>query len=1244
MKITLIYFLAIGFLLSSCSRSDIDYIKLNVVTSFSSADMLDQSSTPPKECKKRGVYRPFIVYRGKAATWKSFLDKHKPTYKNVQNALKAMTKSFTAIPSIECKKVLVDSKKYKINALTLMYETLMKYYDAHVLQNENDMTTFKWDELTKFFSLLDLWFQKAHKNMYPFQDQNAVITKQQVHDFEKHISGRMWRDIQLYSTIWRRTLGEFAAEDLKDNTGPEDNSALAKTHEKIAHKDELFNVFDAVIAVNIKVLESALNSDLAKPNTWWGDDSGSSYVSPILPSLIGDVLAPFFQRIQVIAKIYDISCRLEECDNLMYAGNRIYWLLNFFNSLALQKHGDIEYKFKGASEGANNKDTKKLDKHSQGSTKLFKLLFNNKDVIDNILSAMKTVFNVDNIATAVPGSDFPHLLKTFKHIFDQSHDLLTNYNNTKVVLDSGVTKAGYFTSTNILEVNVGFSKANMQKHIASVEKANTNLGNLLAELNSKKQTLVRQVLSVNDGRMNLELLEDKINVDLTELMVLKQKIDNLRNYLNKSRNSYYDKITAEIKRTQQHDGSDDEVTFVSKKLYEAHSFSAKDTPRRISSSSIHDISYPQINMASKFEKGDIIQISASGKWQPTCALSKTYGEDKVNAQTTSRGFTMVNSDGYTSVQSTNKFENSSSYNTSSSSLRTCMGYNQSSGYMILGNGATVTASIQKCNDRTHGSRNETGTTESNTDSTTARTDASFELGITLSDTPFTFLPAGSLLLVEMPRGESLKSKHKNIYVLNANNQIPVTNDFDYYLVANDCSSKKNSGELFINITRQRPQGQFVADFAAKIVEIKNTIDQRIKNLIKNGRISASTINELRERLMGLDSNFDKFQGKLKNLLRAMISNELAALSYKSDIVRMEREVEVKKQRLQDLHDQVKLNKQQMSLKVNIRNWFLSNIDLDFVNKADDNDNLYTLNRILNILDNNLVSYLDFKYRNEEKGNILGNVSSFREIEFSDPFEYVALVVHRYVKRLLVKIEDDLNNRPQVPRTTVAISIPNPYYQSTYDIPALLLKRDLQLDPTRSRVFWDKLYSYDKTKAERGLYLDIKVSDLYRDEGFGCFVESPIIESMGLFFIPENEGYIENFNNFYRDQHSLAYLEGMGTIPFKDGPRKYNFVGDHWRYMQIANRMAKNAADALNSLRSEFPPTMERESGMGTGRPLFGKFQIGVLRPYRKDSGSGQILIGNTPLDEIPEVVVAYVVSATNSNFDVNLDWISSCPR
>ena len=1173
-----------------------------------SFNLLSNNLEIPEECKPpiatEENKRAFVRLRGRVNRCAFFIpqDPRLNNFYEVRDCLNQIGDYFDDVSDQTCKS-LVTVPDTVGNIVDVMNTLLRNYYVANVRVVEGNETKFKWENVQDYFSLWGHWFNQTRKSMYQL-DAQKVISKAHEEEFEENIHRPFWNDLQAYSEEWRSSFGDIVKE-----ISPTNPDGTPRTPEEIAalrlEENRKFETFKTMLSVNTKVLVKAFESELGDDATVWDDSLGIVGPSPLLASLLGSSLQPFFQRIKTITKVYDVACKLKNCTEEFYENNKTFWLVKFLKGI-------------GDGQGLAALD---LDRDDVLNDFIMSMKEREEKLL-RITRTLESTFEVSKISTLVPGNDFPRFLANYVDVFAQAYDLLKNYENTKIVDQLGVERAGYFASGKINEVNVGFSKANMDRHIGQVRQINEKLIDLREKFTAQKHTLIQEVLALNSSQIQIDQMEDKINIDLTDIYNLKNQIDSIRFYVRDSRESFAEQVKNIIlnqKIGQEQFFTHPQKTFV----VDAHDTAVGNT------GVIDGAVLANVDADHQFKKGDLLQVQVQGEWSPTCAVSEVYGEDVRLAKTGGKGFTMIESRGRGVVRSVDDYSMKESFTSVSVTASAC------GGVSVGANSASVCASA------TAGTRTADGTRTSTVTSNTTRSDASFNIGVTLKNTPYPNIPAGALLLVVMPRGENLKVNHNNLYILGGNDTFVVGNDnMDFYLIGNDCHSVSNTGSLTVQLTRQSSQGQQASRFIDKISSLAQEVQSRVQGLIDSGQLSHQVLQGIKSELLGsVGDDINSFSGPVRQLLDSYITSEIAILDYKSQLTNMERLLESKKQKLLSLLNQFNGESEQRFLRVHTRNWLISNMDLDFVNTGDQNNNLYTLSRVLNILEHSLVSYLDFKYRGEERDSVLGDLTLLSSIDISDNFDTISDKVTTYVRSLLDNIEDDLNNKPLVPQTTVGIRVKNPFYEPSFEHPYPDDSIHPIMNEARAFNFWNKLVNFERF-GEAKVDFNIFVEDLYTDYGLSCYTETPIIETMGLFFVPENEGYVTDFNNNYRNNNSKLYIDGPSQVPFENILRSYNFVNFAWRYMDAATRMAISPNHAMKILVDEFPPSHNVETGLGTGRPIFGKFKIGDLKGLRRVGE--EVFVGHTPIKEIKELFIGYVISAANYNFDLNLNWIEYC--
>jgi hypothetical protein len=1225
MKNVILFFLFLS--LASCQQQNEDSREINRKQDTlnkllkSSIDLFDKNAPIPVECyTNAGVAKEFSVFKGYVNACVDIMldDENLISFHDSKKCISNIGEKFRKISSQDCKDTMLTASPGNLEELNQFL--LDGYFDKYLLTYTGGDFDFNWTNgldqdnpnyesyVTNYFSLVAEWQHQTRGQLYKLNPNQLVFSPSQEKFLEEKILRKFWNAVQSYSAEWKSTFGQITTA----------NSASPQ-------QEKLFQVFEAILSINSKVITHAYESDLAKNEYFWRNDDTVKKPSPVLAVILGDTIAPFYERIRTITKIYDIGCKIKSCYDNFYDNNQTVWMLHFFNDIA------------------SGRPIKGFDFDQAEQTPLISFLSSmnsEEELISTLINKTSETFGVSRIDLIEPGLDFPFTLKNFHAVFAESHSLIAKYNETKRYDSAGELRAGFFHGGDVSEVNIGFSKLNMDRHISEVTNVNDQLRSLSDSFKVNHNSLIAQTLNVNQSQVELTQLEGNITRETTELVNLQNQVSSIRNFINDRRKQYSNKILGIISDL---DSSTETFVKVGATMTETIDASSSD----MGTGTMSDIGKSLVTFPEPLVKGDLIRFNVEGEYQASCAAVANYGPSVVSTRSGPRGLNLNFSTGRAQVQSNEKYKYSESFSSVSVDAETCGGISDPLGGTFFSAKACVRASV--------GRRSGSGSRTSTMNSTSTRSESTFDLGLTLEQSPFPSSPISSLLLVEMPidSDTGLQDNSKDNAVLvktldRSSSVIAKYNDTqsNYYFVVNDCYSPTNKDQLTVSITQYRAAGALANSFVTKVLAIMPKIESQVRELIKNGVLSEGTLSTLRSEIVGSATggiSLDSFNGNIRTLLEAFVSNEIDILRYKSQVSSLERQIDFRKLKLESLLETFDESNEQRYLKISQRNWNLANMDLDFVNTEGTNRNLFTLNRVINILEHSLVSYLDFKYDEERKYALVGNINLLTNLDFSSPFDEIALNVNSFMDNLLTALRDDLRNNPITPKVSMGIHIPNPYYIPPAGFPTPLYEFPI-MDDFRSKKIWNQLYKWKKGDNGATINFDILFKDLYSDNGLGCYVEAPIIDSTALFFIPENEGYISDFNKKFRNRNAKLYLDGLSFVPFGNNPREYRFVNRAWRFMDSGVRMATNSTDALERLSSEFPVNSTIESGLSTGRSPFGYFQLGDLPAYKYIENEDKVFIGNTPLDEIRELFIAYNFAASNNDFTVNLGWLSHCAQ
>ncbi len=265
---------------------------------------------------------------------------------------------------------------------------------------------------------------------------------------------------------------------------------------------------------------------------------------------------------------------------------------------------------------------------------------------------------------------------------------------------------------------------------------------------------------------------------------------------------------------------------------------------------------------------------------------------------------MVGPEGYSLVQtgsdveaiSNGQFKNSGSrFNHTkahTSSDSTGMGFNMN--IPILGFSAG--SDHRERDDDSSSQSNEVGLgdTDTSTRSKDVRSSASYDVGLRLPHTPFPQLPAGSLLMVMLPPGESRISKIQDIQVVRPQSSFLIPRDADVYFVANDCKEPgAGTAALTVGYSILRPLDSLVQAMTEKMLVSLDRVRNQGEKFLKSGEVTVTQMSLLQSTaysnlaIGGEDPEQIKL---LHSLFKTWISNEIVKLELKSKILHSERKI------------------------------------------------------------------------------------------------------------------------------------------------------------------------------------------------------------------------------------------------------------------------------------------------------------------------------------------------------------------
>jgi hypothetical protein len=544
---------------------------------------------------------------------------------------------------------------------------------------------------------------------------------------------------------WYDTFGKQVYADYRSRTGTDENS-FQGTYNRIFYSlqnslqsngDLKFNPGD--LHAYFKVYTFALQAASV------AFDEASIDGREIYMDLINLILSEIDTRLQIQTYFYDMACWLNVC-NKSNTEDQTRALVSLL--ALLDKPEDMKKQLQ---------NTTAIDRNLR---KIFEVVSTHHDRLIQILKTEST-----------PSASLPGLGDSYERVlatrpFDAPQHLTSfaSIVQTYKRLDQNFRNFGYYQFNAVNELRNGLDT---QARTATLNRLQEKLGNLKTESAALK----------SDYAANMNLLRDKIQQEITQ-----QKLDTSRNILNLQLDENTRSLM-NIRESARQDAEAFNASFKNSQALLDSSFfdaeavaDAKDFP--VNQTHIkYDPQNPSLDASFKtisLKKGQILSLTFSNTYAPTCAVSKSEFKSVVDKGFSIRadGFLINKSQGSSKVSSVENYRTSAQY--------TDMNISASVGP------STTFASVKA--SQTIGFRTETGVKESDSSSnSTSETFTTFN-GLRLRSTPFPQMPAGAIVAMIKTKAADGKTITRKTFVGTGTTLI-ADSDMEVKLYVNDCKDQ-----------------------------------------------------------------------------------------------------------------------------------------------------------------------------------------------------------------------------------------------------------------------------------------------------------------------------------------------------------------------------------------------------------------------------------------------------------------------
>lgn len=636
------------------------------------------------------------------------------------------------------------------------------------------------------------------------------------------------------------------------------------------------------------------------------------------------------------------------------------------------------------------------------------------------------------------------------------------------------------------------------------------------------------------------------------------------------------------------------------------------------------------------QAGDVVRLQIDDQWSPTCALNDHY-EVNGTALTGPEGYLLQETQGGFEVVSNTDTSQSSSYDTSTLSERTCNGTRTSasinlSATPIQGNATGIGSSFsayemtENCTASEHGSTNSVSHSNSTNEGTEARWALNTATGVRVPNTPVPDAPAGSLLLIGVDPNALDGDGRAIVYLDNfADGQVlrsPMSSfiaprDLDLYLVINDrfgCIGGMIAGQLHVTMSHLRPVGNTLQPLhVAMGAEIASLRAEGV-TMVENGPVLPGTL--ALQRSMALNNlnvshNLDGFPPLVIEFFRTWLDSELTRIERRAELKRLERARSLQALDILAMHHELDGALESSRLLQLIPHWLTRTVTIDEV--------WTELEQLTDIGANYMHPILRLRYPAavSNLGGSGSQIAGLLDLDPSAPLTAALDDARDALEEIKTAYDNAIVAAPGTAVRRVAFRFPNPGVFPS--LPPLYRTSDA----ARAAQIWNGIYNNDVASIQ------LRPEDMYRLVGaskLDCNDNLPVIQNMAVFLaLPGTTP--EPLN----DANIATHMTSADMQPYinAEGTHDYRLNDEAWLSGQVPLKFGEEsrAGDIYDQ---------SDKDGDGSGLSLFTRFD--VYMPFEFGCSAGETCLG--PLLSFAEALIVFFDVEVQSGPGMN--WVQSC--
>lgn len=913
--------------------------------------------------------------------------------------------------------------------------------------------------------------------------------------------------------------------------------------------------------------------------------------APLL-ALLGDTLTPLADRLDGLSELQDFACSFRDCRQLpAFPIPALGW--DVLRSL------DDPTEFKRA--------VSRAQPPMSGLGEMGTALKDSVDRIGAITAAVRSVTGQQGRLSAMDATTLPQMVRRFAAMV---RDAETRH--------AAFSAVGLYSATSRDVLNAGLDAQKKTELVALVNERQARFESRREEYRGKIHTIITQLVNGMETSKSEQSITQQKLARAQEIDALQEDKSGLQQALGADEARFGNVIAAfESIESSLPQGAHLQVA-------------QTDGPFLIAGADARRGATIPARAARRIQglsAGTLLQVEASGRWSPHCALrsfellSPENGKP-VKVQGVEQA--QVGPEGYQVSYDT----------TGSSSEYNAHGWNQAftagvNGEICYGtsNLLEVTGLSAKACAYVDG-RVQYTNADTTTSSADRRTSASFAAGIRVRGTPFPDFPAGALVLALMAGEELLEATVVHAPMTS----VLVPADADAYLVVNDTVCPEADGVQKLSVTTRAFTSTTAATRAAvdALSVTLTSIRARTEGLVAQGQLTPSQATQLRSeaelRLLqvqaavdgGTATTLDALPSQVRLLFYAFVDHEILRLERLVQIRAIERQVSLLTLAQQELQTSLEISGAQSRLQWLLPGWMLRS--LDTVELAEEGREL------LYAVVHYLMPVLRLWYP-----SVLTNtkvVAAADALLFLDP---TTSQLERYKKiaeaisRLRDALADaELAGKPpgtELPVKVVSFPRPRAGDPDPYDGTFGEFRSPWKtVDAARAKLVWDAI------DAEGVAPITLTPEDLYdirnsSDGTLSCWESAPVVKSM-MFYVSRTGADSAALNAADRHVHAAASPNQV----FATAMGESHFLLENAVWQQLDAKLRYGiSGDAIITFKQA--PRDTRPVGLSP----FGT--------YRVDFENGW---SNPGLKDGQELVVVFELAS--QAVGAPLGWINACKR